>query len=208
MKTIVCGILLPFTLTFTPIRLLAQELHSPIDPNRKLVSQSKEDKFYTITSRLRQQQVYLIDRLQAAFTSPDANRMRAVRGQLIIQTIQIENFLKGYYPNPQKLCSSKSNFTDVSSLPEQLNESKGQIYCSLYSSSQELFKLRPIIDRLLSRRGEIGLVRELPLVSGERQLDPVLPIAPIMRPDLHKPAIPLNNREPQKRCQRSPRGAP
>ncbi|MFM6157085.1 MAG: hypothetical protein ACKPE3_29495, partial [Sphaerospermopsis kisseleviana] len=73
---------------------------------------------------------------------------------------------------------------------------KAQIYCSLYGSSQELFKLRPILDRLLSRRGEIGLVRELPLVSGERQLDPVLPIAPIMRPDLHKPAIPLNSREP------------
>jgi hypothetical protein len=196
MKKIVCGILLPFALTFTPIRLLAQELHSPVDPNQKPGLQSKEDKFYTTIARLRQQQVYLIDRLQAAFTSPDANRMRAVRGQLIIQTIQIENFLKGYYPNAQKLCSSKSNFTDVSSLPEQLNESKAQIYCSLYGSSQELFKLRPIIDRLLSRRGEIGLVRELPLVSGERQLDPVLPIAPIMRPDLHKPAIPLNNREP------------
>jgi hypothetical protein len=196
MKKIVCGILLPFTLTFTPIQLQAQELQPPSDLNQNPELKSTEDSFYTTTTRLLQQQRNLIARLEEAFISPDANRMRAVRGQLIIQTIQIEGFLKRYYPNSQKLCSSKSNFADLSSLPIQFNESTVQIYCSLYASSQELFKLRPIVDRLLSRRGEIGLVRELPLVSGERQLDPVLPIAPIMRPNLHKPAIPLNNREP------------
>ncbi len=196
MRRIFLGILLPFALAFIPTRLLAQELQPPADLNQNPTLESKEDSFYPTSAGLVQQQIYLIRQIEEAFTSPDANKMRSVRGQLIIQTIQIEGFLKRQYPNPQTLCSSKKNFADLSSLPVQLNESTAQIYCSLYASSQELFKLRPVIDRLLSRRGEIGLVRELPLVSGERQLDPVLPIAPLQRPNLNKPAIPLANREP------------
>ncbi|MTJ53661.1 hypothetical protein FJR38_13905 [Anabaena sp. UHCC 0253] len=196
MKGIVFGILLPFALTFIPIRLLAQELQPPTDLSQNPDLQSTEDSFYTTTARLIQQQKRLIARMEEAFNSPDANKMISVRGQLITQTIQIEGFLKRQYPNSQKLCNSQGNFSDFSSLPIQFNESRAQIYCSLFASSQELFKLRPIIDRLLSRRGEITLVRELPLVSGERQLDPVLPIAPVVRPNLNKPAIPLDNREP------------
>ncbi len=196
MRRIFLGILLPFTLAFIPTRLLAQELQPPSDLNQNPNLQAKEDSFYTTTSQLLQQQIYLIGLLEEAFTSPDANKIRSARGKLIIQTTQIEGFLKRQYPNSQKLCSSQGNFSDLSSIPVQLNESTVQIYCSLYASSQELWKLRPVIDQLLSRRGEITLVRDLPLVSGERQLDPVLPIAPLQRPHLGKPAIPLANREP------------
>ncbi|MBD2138557.1 hypothetical protein H6F32_13380 [Anabaena sp. FACHB-1237] len=36
--------------------------------------------------------------------------------------------------------------------------------------------LPQLLDQLLSRKGKIGLVRELPLVSGEKKSNPILPI--------------------------------
>ncbi len=81
-------------------------------------------------------------------------------------------------------------------LADQLTPSQAQIYCSLYASSQQLLKLTPELDRLLSRRGELALVTQLPLVRGERQLDPVLSIAPVVRPNLGKPATPFLTQEP------------
>ncbi|WP_338027019.1 hypothetical protein [Trichormus azollae] len=51
------------------------------------------------------------------------------------------------------MCTAKGEVYQQSSLPVQLTESQSQIYCSLYTSNQELLKLSPIIDHLLSRRG-------------------------------------------------------
>lgn len=195
MRHFFMGILLPFILTSLPSHILAREIplgnshqHTALAPDR--------DKFYTKSAYLVQQQLNLLYRLQKALNSPDANRMRAVRGQLMNQTISIDNFLKRQYPHPQGVCSP--DFSYQSSLPVKFDESTGKIYCGLYNSSQELFKLRPLLDQLLSRRGEIGLVRELPLVSGEKKSDAILPIVTVQRPNLDQPAQPFAKREPEK----------
>jgi hypothetical protein len=197
MRQIFFGLLLSFSLTSTPSSTLAQENLSPSAQNQNLASEPITENFYTTASRLVQQQIYLIARLEQAFTEPDPNRMRSVRGQLTIQTKSVEGFLRRQYSSPKTLCTPRADSSiNLSALPSKLTESQAQIYCSLYTSSQELLKLSPAIDRLLSRRGELALVRDLPLVTGERQLDPVLPLAPVQRPNLGKPATPFSTREP------------
>lgn len=120
-----------------------------------------------------------------------------MRGQLFIQTKAVERFLHRQYKYPQTLCHPTTNFAiNLSPLPVNLTEAQGQIYCSLSASTQELLKITPVLDCLLSRRGELALVRQLPLVKGERQSDPVLSIAPVEFPNLGKPAIPFSAREP------------
>jgi hypothetical protein len=54
-----------------------------------------------------------------------------------------------------------------------------------------LLTLSPMLDRLLSRRGEIAYVGPLPLVSGERRLDPVLPVTSLQSANLAVPATPF-----------------
>ncbi|HLO88194.1 MAG TPA: hypothetical protein VK203_24755 [Nostocaceae cyanobacterium] len=196
MKEIWLGILLPLALTFTPSSSLALDYQSTSRQGQNLALAPTNRSFYTTALRLVQQQIFLIARLEQALTSPDANRMRSVRGQLTVQTTSVEAFLTRQYPSPKTLCTADGNVSRLSPLPVQLGEQEAQIYCSLYASSQELGKLPPVIDRLLSRRGELGLVRELPLVSGERQIDPVLSINPVQRPQLGQPAIPFASREP------------
>ncbi|MBD2293829.1 hypothetical protein H6G06_10060 [Anabaena sphaerica FACHB-251] len=196
MRKIFLGFLLPLTLTFTPSFALAKEYKSTLDLSQSLDSVEGNNIFYTTTMRLIQQQIYLIARLEQALTSPDANKMRSVGGQLIVHTHSVETFLKRQHPSPKTLCTEKGELSPQSALPLQLTDAQLQIYCSLYASSQELLKLSPVIDRLLSRRGELALVKPLPLVSGERQSDPVISIAPLQRPDLGKPSTPYASREP------------
>lgn len=197
MRQIFLGLLLPLSLTATDISL-AQESHSQSDLNNNLASTPVGESFNTTATRLVQQQMYLIARLEQALTEPDPNRMRSVRGQLTIQTKSVEGFLQRQYSSPKTLCTPPRADSSINLPPEpvQLTESQAQIYCSLYASSQELLKLAPVIDRLLSRRGELALVRQLPLVSGERLFERVLPLAPVQRPNLGKPATPFSTREP------------
>ncbi|MBD2388458.1 hypothetical protein [Cylindrospermum sp. FACHB-282] len=197
MRQIFLGLLLPFSLTSTLSSSQGPEYHFQSDLNHNLASTSVVEPFYTTATRLVQQQMYLIARLEIALTEPDPNRMRSVRGQLTIQTKSVEGFLQRQYSSPKTLCTPRADsLINLSALPVQLTESQAQIYCSLYASSQELLKLAPVIDRLLSRRGELALVRQLPLVSGERQFEIVLPLAPVQRPNLGKPATPFSTREP------------
>ncbi|AFZ27105.1 hypothetical protein Cylst_5059 [Cylindrospermum stagnale PCC 7417] len=197
MRQIFLELLLSFSLTSPDIRLV-QEHRTPSDLNYNLATEAVGEDFYTTASRLVQQQIYLIARLEQALTEPDPNRMRSVRGQLTIQTKSVEGFLRRQYSSPKTLCTPPRADSSINLSPEpvQLTESQAQIYCSLYASSQELLKLSPVIDQLLSRRGELALVRQLPLVTGERQFDPVLPLAPVQRPNLGKPATPFSTREP------------
>jgi hypothetical protein len=196
MRKICLGLLLPFSLVSTPGFTLAREYKAEFDLSQNPASEETTKKFYTTAVQLVQQQIYLVARIEQAFASPDPNKMRSVRGQLTVRNYAVESFLKRYNASPKTLCNSKGEFYPQSALPVQLTESQSQIYCSLYASNQELLKLYPVIDRLLSRRGELALVRPLPLVSGERQSDPILAIAPVQRPDLGKPAAPFASREP------------
>jgi hypothetical protein len=108
----------------------------------------------------------------------------------------VDTFLADQYPSPKTLCTPTGELSPQSSVVVQLTESQSQIYCSLYASSQELWKLYPVVNRLLSRRGELALVKPLSLVSGEHQSDSVLSIAPTQRPHLGNPATAFSHREP------------
>lgn len=195
MKKIYFGLLLPVLLALMPRYTLAMEYQSLSNLSQGLELE-EDDNFNTTTMRLVQRQIDLLARIEQAMNSPDPNKMRAVEGQLIVQTHAVATFLKRQYPNPKNLCTAKGELSPQVTLPEKFSDSQGKIYCSLYGSNQELVKLSPVINRLLSRRGELGLVRELPLVSGERQSDPVISLAPVKRPDLSQPARPFTGREP------------
>ncbi|RUS96228.1 hypothetical protein DSM106972_087700 [Dulcicalothrix desertica PCC 7102] len=162
---------------------LAKE-HKPQSKMIQASSSSPIDTFYTATSKLVQEQINLIARIENAMNVKDPNRVRAVRGQILIQAASIEGFVKRLDPNYKNICAS------------ELNSKEARIFCPLYASSQELLKLSPLLDRILSRRGESAMVRSLPLVSGERQSDPVMPMSPISRPDLGRIATPHATQEP------------
>ncbi|MBD2500707.1 hypothetical protein [Anabaena azotica] len=207
MSSIVFSLLLPFWVSSLGRNALALQYQS-LPHHHTLAVASTDENFYTEASALMQQQLDLIVRIQQALVSPDANQMRAVRGQLIVQTKTVAAFLNRYDYNG-RMCQQQA----ASPLSGQLNASQTKIYCALSASSQELLKLSPVLDQLLSRRGEVGLVRPLPLVSGERKSDPILTIAPTQRPNLGKPATPLLTGEPnlpgqQSTTATSPSGLP
>ncbi|AFZ03805.1 hypothetical protein [Calothrix sp. PCC 6303] len=144
--------------------------------------------FYKHTSQMVQEQINLVARIEKAIAQPDPNQVRVVRGQILIQSKVIEAFARKQNPGFRGTCASGNR--------EKLNDAEAEIYCGLYASSQELLKLSPLLDRILSRRGELALVRELPLVSGERKFHPVLAISAIERPLLGKKAVPFAIQEP------------
>jgi hypothetical protein len=186
---------MPFFLAQLPASVIAAEYKSPSSPNQNFSSRPTE-KFYTNIASLVQEQINLIARIEKAIAQPDANQLRAVRGQLIVQQVAIESSFKDYNRNQLAACNASSN-SSVGVLPASpLSEPQAQIYCSLYASNRELSKLASVLDRLLSRRGESALVRDLPLVSGERQSHPVLSIAAVEHPNLGKSATPFATQEP------------
>lgn len=187
MRYIFLSVLLPIGLSCWETKVLAVPSQPLSPPNHTLTSESIKENFYTQASHIIQQHLDLIVRIDQALVNPDANRLRAVRGQLISRIKLTEGFLQQQHLPAKSLCSSP----DISPLVSNLTTSQVQIYCSLYGSSQELWKLAPVLDWSLSRRGELALVRKLPLVSGERQSDPVLSIAPREHPHLHKPGTPF-----------------
>ncbi len=191
MRSIVLSLLLPFWVTSLRGNVLALQYQS-LPHHHTLAVAATEENFYTEASALVQQQLDLIVRIEQALVSPDANQMRAVRGQLIVQTKTVAGFLQRYKYKAGNLCQPQA----TSPLSGQLSASQIKVYCALSASSQELLQLSPVLDQLLSRRGEVGLVRPLPLVSGEPQSDPILTIAPRQRPNLGQPATPLLTREP------------
>ncbi|MDZ7956798.1 MAG: hypothetical protein RMY34_02635 [Aulosira sp. DedQUE10] len=197
MRYIFFSLLLPFSLVSIPSNLSSLDYRSLFSENRILAAVPANESFDTTANRLVQQQIDLIARIEQAITTPDANRMRSVQGQLTVYTKFVDGFLNRQYKSPKTLCTSRVDLTEnLSFLAEPLTKSQIKIYCSLYASNQELLKLTPVLDRLLSRRGELALVRGLPLVTGERQSDPVLSIAPMQLPHLDKLATPFSTQEP------------
>ncbi len=195
MKYTFFSFLLPFCLLANFEKAFAAEAKSQSSPNPNRKS-SQVASFDTVSKRLVNRQINLIYRIQKALSEPDPNRMRAVGGQLITHTVVVENFLKSQYPKPQALCNQNQSQEASVDLIPAISPSSSKVYCSLHNSSRELSKLTPILDRLLSRRGELAIVRELPLVSGEKQSDLVLPMSPISRPNIGKLATPYAILEP------------
>jgi len=187
--------LLPFYFLGNLESAFATENNFKSSPNQNQKS-SQVENFRVVSRSFIQQQINLIARIEQAVSQPDSNKMRAVGGQLITHTVVVERFLKRQYPYPQALCVQNPAFSlPVDSKPP-LSASNLKIYCSLYNSSLELSKLTPLLDRLLSRRGELAIVRKLPLVSGEKQSDLVLPMSPLIRPNLGQLATPYAILEP------------
>ncbi len=100
--------------------------------------------FWPQAQRLTQDQLYLVDRIEQALSQPDANRVKAVRGQLTLQTIAIERFLRRYSPQPRSLCAPSPAKADSALDSDQL-----QAYCNLYTSMNQLMPLGDILDRRL-----------------------------------------------------------
>ncbi|OUL17785.1 hypothetical protein BV378_37780 [Nostoc sp. RF31YmG] len=196
MRYIFFSLLLPFSFASVPGKMQILDRQFTSSPNQNLAAEPANESFYTTASHLVQQQINLIARIEQALITPDANQMRSVLGQLTVQTKSVDAFLNRQSKSPKTLCTSGVDLTENFPLAEQLTGSQIKIYCSLYTSNQELLKLSPILDRLLSRRGELALVRSLPLVTGERQSDPALAIAPIQHPQLDKLATPFSAQEP------------
>jgi hypothetical protein len=197
MRYIFFSLLLPFCLTTVTVNSQSRDVKAVALGNQNLSPVQTEQGFYTQSQSLVQQQINLLARIEKSLIEPDVNLLRAVRGQLTVHVKSVERFLRRQYKSPKTLCTPRADFsTTVYPVPEQLNESQVKIYCSLYTSSQQLLKLAPVLDQLLSRRGELALVRPLPLVSGERQFDPVLAIAPVQRPNLNQLGTPFAIWEP------------
>ncbi|MGD1911801.1 MAG: hypothetical protein ACFB2X_13350 [Rivularia sp. (in: cyanobacteria)] len=195
MKYTFFSFMVPFCLLGNLESAFATETNLKSSPNQNQKS-SQVENFDLVSKSLVQQQINLIARIEQALLKPDSNRMRAVGGQLITHTVVVESFLKRQYPYPQALCiQNPGSSVRADSIPP-LSASSLKFYCSLYNSSRELSKLTPLLDRFLSRRGELAVVRELPLVSGEKQSDLVLPMSPLTRPNLGKLATPFAILEP------------
>ncbi|MDP5338245.1 MAG: hypothetical protein NWQ28_06680, partial [Nodularia sp. (in: cyanobacteria)] len=137
MRHLFLSLLLPFGLAAVPGTSLAAGYQPQFSLTQNLTSKPTDEKFYTDAGSLVQRQIDLMARIEEALTSPDANRLRIVRGQLTIQIKSIESFVNRQPKNPKTLCSSQINLSiNFPPLP-----APDQIYCSLYTNSQELLKL-------------------------------------------------------------------
>lgn len=201
MKYTFFSFLLPFCLLANFEQAFAVEAESQLSGDR-IQKSSQVESFDAVSKKLVNQQLNLIHRIQKALSNPDPNQMRAVGGQLITHTVVVESFLKRQYPEPQ-ICNQNQSEKASAGFVPPLSTSSSKVYCSLYHSTLELSKLTPILDRLLSRRGELAIVRKLPLVSGEKQSDLVLPMSPVSRPNLGEPATPYAILEPSVEPNRS-----
>ncbi|MBD2184053.1 hypothetical protein H6G03_23785 [Planktothrix sp. FACHB-1375] len=151
-----------------PLKVLAVEDPSTVFPP------SEQPDFWPPAQELVQQQIYLISRIERALLSPDPDRVKAVRGQLFLHTSSVDRLLKSYYPFPNVLCAptATENFEDLPAVGS-LSAEQVRVYCLLYSSTQKLDSLRPLLDRRvtgLDRRSET--VETSPIAQEEA--DPIL----------------------------------
>lgn len=173
--------LLPFSLSFPLLLVLAAE-----SPALQSQSFSSPD-FWSQAQRLVQEQLNLINRIERAIASPDFNRVEAVRGQLIVESGAVERFLKSQYTIPRLLCSNGTNAPDPN-VAADLSLPQRQVYCALYTSTQQL---RPVVSQL---------ERRLPMLAGlAAPKTPPSSDAPffILPPSLENPERPPNLQNPE-----------
>lgn len=123
--------------------------------------------FWPAAQTLTQSQIHLLSRVEEAFATPDPNRVRATRGQIILYLGQIDRFLETQalqFPNFQapnaQNCGTVFYGTAKVSAAQRLN-------CHLYGSLREWEALLPLLDSRLAMLATIADVRPLPLVTGE-----------------------------------------
>lgn len=153
------------------------------NPTASAATPTPEADFWRQAQSLTQDQINFIALTQAAAESPDPNRVRVVRGQLVLHIGTIERFLRRHTTDPDGLCL-ENRTEDVALTPAQR-----QVYCNLYLSAQELWGLQPKLNRRLRMLANQAELNPLALVSGETRLNIVG--APVFeRGSLREPARP------------------
>ncbi|WP_448571731.1 hypothetical protein, partial [Trichothermofontia sp.] len=146
-------------------------------------SPTTEADFWRQAQSLTQDQINFIALTEAAAVSPDPNRVRVARGQLVLHIGTIERFLRRHAADPDGLCLENQT-EGVTLTPPQR-----QVYCNLYLSAQELWGLQPKFNRRLRMLANQAELNPLALVSGETRLNIVG--APVFeRGSLREPAKP------------------
>ncbi|HAX90555.1 MAG TPA: hypothetical protein DCY91_31015 [Cyanobacteria bacterium UBA11370] len=148
-----------FPLSLSLPLLTPSGVHAQTERDPRLSSQG----FWPQAEQLVQQQLNLINRIQRSLSSPDVNQTEATRGQLFLHLGQVERFLESQYRIPQLLCNNGTVSPDI---PTNLTLSQREVYCALYTSTQQL---QPMIS-LLDRR--------LPMLAGLAAPNPITPTDP------------------------------
>ncbi len=200
-------VLLPISLSFLSHRAWAFPRKQPLirQSSRSELSQvpseslQTSDRFWLPAQKLTQDQIFLLHRIEQALAGPDPNRIRAVRGQLLLYVLTLERFLERRSPFPQAICGAGTpgtlpNATQVeaSVFGTNLSATQGQVYCYLHGSLQRLTPLLPALNERLKMLSGLAEVRRLPLPPGENVPNAVLPgVYTFERPNLSQPAKPL-----------------
>lgn len=90
---------------------------------------------------LTQEQVTLLDRVERAAKTPEANRLTTLTGQIFLHAAAVDRFLKTNYPESDLLCSPSSEPGEVAGTDSATLE-QVQVYCSFYRSTRDLMALR------------------------------------------------------------------
>ncbi|KAM3114852.1 hypothetical protein [Phormidesmis sp. 146-33] len=127
--------------------------------------------YWIQAQKLAQDQVFLLNRIEQALVSPDANRIRAVRGQIFLYTSAVDRFLKSNFPEPNVMCAPPAGTNGQIAGTDAASPEEAQVYCALYASTQALNPLRARLDQ---RAFAQGSTRQVSLSAPS---DPKLPIA-------------------------------
>lgn len=125
--------------------------------------------FWPQAQQLLQEQSALINRLEQAISGPDPNRVRAVRGQVVLHANAVDRFTRRYYSLPNLLCAPPPEGVSQSDLLAASNSgfsaAQAEVYCTLYSTSRRLVALGPDLDRRLNMLATVAEVKPLEPVS-------------------------------------------
>ncbi|MFW6359689.1 MAG: hypothetical protein ACOC0N_10830 [Chroococcales cyanobacterium] len=151
--------------------------------------------FWVQAQPLVQQQLYLLENIEEAIASPDINRVETVRGKVFLYLGQLDRFLRSQSPSPQLLCENRGSVSNLS-VEQQ------QVYCTLYTTYQQLQPIDELLKERLPILAELQYVDPLPPEDSAPDAllynfrDPVIPyFAPI--PKIPNPEPPVLT-QPQK----------
>ncbi|MGA0199514.1 MAG: hypothetical protein ACO3NK_10425, partial [Prochlorotrichaceae cyanobacterium] len=158
----------------------SEETPIPLDVERDAEQSSR---FWPAAQTLTQSQFHLLSRVEEAFATPDPNRVRAARGQIILNLGQLDRFLDQQNLAPQT-CGAVLSGGSQNSAAARLN-------CHFYAALQDWEGMLPLLDSRLAMLASIAEVRPLPLVSGESVMG-WGGIPAQVKGSLREPATPLN----------------
>lgn len=115
--------------------------------------------FWSEAEELVQEQLNLINWMQRALTGTDENQVKGARRQLFLHLGKVEQFLKTQYQIPQFLCS---NGTVDANIPAKLTLPQRQVYCSLYTSIQQLKPMMEVLERRLPMLAGLTATNPIP----------------------------------------------